>query len=58
VIPSKFTFVKIKSRKNFGEFTRFSGRFKSLLKFIKDSNVESDAGFLALFMLRIGCPYN
>jgi hypothetical protein len=36
----------------------FFGRFKSLLKFIKDSNVESDLGFLALLMLRIGCKNN
>jgi hypothetical protein len=36
----------------------FSGRFKSLLKFIKDSNVESDPGFLALFMLGMGCRHN
>jgi hypothetical protein len=33
----------------------FSRRFKSLLKFIKDSNVESGLGFLVLSMLGIGC---
>jgi hypothetical protein len=32
--------------------------FKSLLKFIKDSNVESDPGFLTLFRLGIGCGHN
>jgi hypothetical protein len=58
VIPAKFTFVKIKSGKNFREFTIFFGRFKPLLKFIKDSNVESDPGFLALFILGIGCWKN
>jgi hypothetical protein len=40
--------VNIKSRKNFGEFIRFSRRFEALLKFTKDSNVESGPGFLAL----------
>jgi hypothetical protein len=58
VIPTKFTFVKIKSRRNFGEFIRFSRMFKSLLKFIKDSNVESVLGFLTLILLRIGCQHN
>jgi hypothetical protein len=32
--------------------------FKSLLKFIKDSNVESVLGFLTLILLRIGCQHN
>jgi hypothetical protein len=45
VYPTKFTFVKIKSRRNFGEFIRFFRRFESLLKFIKYSNIESVQGF-------------
>jgi hypothetical protein len=58
VIPTKFTFVKTKLRRIFGEFIRFFRRVKSLLKFIKDSNVESVSGFLSLILLGIGCQQN
>jgi hypothetical protein len=58
MIPAKFTVVKIKIRRAFGEFIKFSRRVKSLLKFIKYSNVESVPGFLALILLGIGCHHN
>jgi hypothetical protein len=41
MFPTKFTFVKTKSRGNFGELSYFSRRFEPLLKFIEDSNIES-----------------
>jgi hypothetical protein len=58
VTPTKFTFVKLKSRRIFGEFIRFSGRTKPLLKFIKISNGESVPGILTLLLLRFGCRHN
>jgi hypothetical protein len=50
--------VKLKSRRIFGEFIRFSGRIKPLLKFIKISNGESVPGILTLLLLRFGCRHN
>jgi hypothetical protein len=41
-----------------GNLSDFFRRIKSLLKFIKNSNVESVPGFLALFLLGIGCQHN
>jgi hypothetical protein len=58
VVPIKFTFVKSNSRKNFREFTIFFGRFRPLLKFNKDSNVESVPGLLTLLLFGIGCRHN
>jgi hypothetical protein len=36
-----------------GNLSDFSGRIKPLLKFIKDSNVESVPGFLTLLLLEL-----
>ncbi len=58
VSPTKFSFVKITSRRNFGEFIGFFRRFKSLLKFIKNSNIESVPRCLTLFLFGISSPHN
>jgi ABC-type transporter lipoprotein component MlaA len=58
VIPTEYTFVKLKLRMFFGNLSDFSKRVKSLLKFIKDLNVESVSGFLAIILLGIGCLHN
>jgi hypothetical protein len=49
VIPTKFTFVKTSQERILGNLPDFSGRFKPLLKFNKDSNVESVPRFLLQF---------
>jgi hypothetical protein len=58
VRPTKFTFVKLKSRMILGNLSDFSRRIKPLYKFIKVSNGESVPVILTLILLRIGCQHN
>jgi hypothetical protein len=56
--PTKFIFVKIKSRENLGEFLRFLENVWTPLKFIEDSNIEYVPRFLTLFILGIWSLHN
>jgi hypothetical protein len=58
VYPSKFTFVKIKSRRNFREFIWYFQKVWIPLKFIKCSKNKSVPWFLTLFLLGIWSQHN